>query len=59
MQTSTLNGSAVVGEVTLTSGSSVHYDEALSGFSFDFGGRSARELSYLHITINEVRVQQR
>lgn len=59
MQDSTLYGSAVVGKVTMRSGSSVHYDKALEGFTFDHEGSSAQQLSYLHVTINEVRVKDR
>lgn len=56
---SELFGSAVVGSVTMRSGSSVHYDEALGGYSFDHGGQTpAQRLSYLHVTINEIRVEE-
>lgn len=56
---SELFGSAVVGSVTMRSGSSVHYDKALGGFTFDHGGSSAQQLSYLHVTINEIRAEER
>lgn len=55
---SELFGSAVVGTVDMNGGSAVHYDEGLDGFVADRRGiRAATELSYLHVTINEVRIE--
>lgn len=53
---SNIYGSAVVGGVFMTSGSAVHYDQALGGFSFERTGTPASSLSYFYVTVNEVRV---
>lgn len=54
---SELFGAAVVGEVDMQSGSAVHYDQALAGFSFDRPGTPVSRLSYLYVTINSVEVE--
>lgn len=57
MKSSEVFGAAVVGEVDMNSGSSVHYDRSLGGI--DVVGvdvTTASELSYLHVSVNEVRV---
>lgn len=56
---SSLFGSAVVPAVRLRSGSAVHYDKALGGFSFDRGDTPAAVLSYFYVTVNEVRIEPR
>jgi len=55
---SDLYGSAVVGEVDMKSGSAVHYDRSLGGFSFPRAGTPASRLSYLLVTINEVEIEE-
>lgn len=57
--TSNLYGSAVIGEVNMQSGSAVHYDQALGGFTFDRPGTAVSHLSYLYITVNEVQAEGR
>lgn len=56
---SSIYGSAVVPAVDMHSGSAVHYDKALGGFSFDRRSTPAAELSYFYVTINEVRIEGR
>lgn len=56
---SSLFGSAVVPAVRMRSGSAVHYDQALGGFSFDRGNTPAAVLSYFYVTINEVKIEPR
>lgn len=54
-----LYGSAVVGEVKMNSGSAVHYDQALGGFTFARTETAASRLSYLYVTIHEVEIEDR
>lgn len=55
---SELFGSAVTGLVDLQGGSAVHYDQALEGFSVDRSAAlAASDLSYLHVSVNEVRIR--
>lgn len=56
---SSIYGSAVVPAVRMRSGSAVHYDRALSGFSFSRRDTPAAVLSYFYVTINEVTVEER
>lgn len=53
-----LYGSAVIGEVDMQSGSAVHYDQALGGFTFNRLGTPVSHLSYLYITVNEVEIEE-
>lgn len=54
-----LYGSAVVGEVTMNSGSAVHYDQALGGFTFNRRSTPSSRLSYLYVTIHEIEIEDR
>lgn len=56
---SNLYGAAVTGEVSMQSGSAVHYDQALGGFTFHRQGAPVSRLSYLYVTINEVEIEDR
>lgn len=56
---SDLYGSAVIGKVSMQSGSAVHYDQALGGFTFDRQDTPVSHLSYLYITVNEIRAEER
>lgn len=58
MQTaSDIYGAAVVGEVDMEGGSRIHYDRALAGLDIiQRDNPTASQLSYLHVTDNEIRV---
>ncbi len=52
-----LFGSAVVPDAKMTSGSAVHYDLALGGFSFERIGTPPARLDYFYVTVNEIEIE--
>ncbi|MFC5368227.1 DUF7289 family protein [Salinirubrum litoreum] len=53
-----VSGAVVGGSTTLRSGASIHYDRALDGVDPLAGGSPFPELTYLHVTVNEVEVDE-